>query len=164
MEGAQPTDEFLINLLAFGLTLFHLSGPQFPKLQNRGKEGYLAGLLGLSGGQEALLGCHTPLSSASLPRVLLGLSSGEEGRNPVLSLRGGVTKPALLSDWLSPSFPVAPLPHDQPSLPPEDHGSHSRCPYAPQVQKTCLHALLWALKCFLLPASSEASLSLILHL
>ena len=157
MEGAQPTDEFLINLLAFGVTLFHLSGPQFPKLQNRGKEGYLAGLLGLSGGQEALLGCHTPLSSASL----LGLSSGEEGRDPVLSLRGGVTKPALLSDWLSPSFPVARLPQDQP---PEDHGSHSRCPNAPQVQKTCLDALLWVLKCFQLPASSEASLSLTLHL
>ena len=32
------------------------------------------------------------------------------------------------------------------------------------MQKTCLRALLWALKCFLLPASSEASLSLILHL
>ena len=32
------------------------------------------------------------------------------------------------------------------------------------MQKTCLHALLWALKCFLLPAYSEASLSLILHL
>lgn len=46
MEGARPTVEFWINLLAFRLTLFHLSGAQFPHLQNWGKEGCLVGPLG----------------------------------------------------------------------------------------------------------------------
>lgn len=158
MEGTQPTGEFWINLLTLGVTSLHLSEPQFPNLQNSGKENSLMGLLGYgetvprSPGREA--SWMSPASFSFPPQTFF--SEGPQGRQQVR------TFPA----WPGPCFCTVP-----PASPWERCFSHGRSSLEPGAgPMTAAQTLLRGrgpvsghygnLGCLLLPAPSKAGSSL----